>query len=157
MNKKIIIFLTLLLLLNACDYKPIYKNFNQNIINIEILEFNGDSEINSVISTSLKKYIKKKSTNPLKIKVNSVYEKKEISKDSTGKISSYKINLVTNFIIEKNEKLHEFKIKKNFDLKTLENKFEQINYESSLKKSIANTIADEFIIKLLSLDDLKKF
>ena len=49
MIKKIIIFISIMLFVNACDYKPLYSTNNVSNFNIVSLEIKGDKNINNFL------------------------------------------------------------------------------------------------------------
>ena len=54
MLKYFIKFLTILLLISACGFSPMYSSKNTQLYNIKILNLEGDNKINSIIKQRLK-------------------------------------------------------------------------------------------------------
>ena len=88
--KKILIIL--IILVSSCGYTPIYK-LNENLnFKINKITFKGDRLINNYLNSKFKRYNEKKEKEFL-LSLTSNYSKIELSKDSTGKITDYKLNL----------------------------------------------------------------
>ena len=66
---------------NWCGFEPLYKNINtQNLkINYEIIETNGNDEINKYIVNSLNRYLDLKSNKIYEININTKYVKSGIA------------------------------------------------------------------------------
>ena len=61
--KKIFNILILFFFLNHCEYKPIYSDLeNKADFKLNIINIDGDSEMNSLVSEGVKKYSKKSET-----------------------------------------------------------------------------------------------
>ena len=69
MIKKFIILATFIVLTN-CGFTPMYKNNMDNKFNIEIVNTEGDKEINKHIITYLKRHIDKNLEKIIKIKID---------------------------------------------------------------------------------------
>lgn len=150
MLKKILIITFCSIFLFGCEYEPIYKSNINNEINIKINSIEGDSSINSIIRSGLNKYSNKKTKKEYEVNITSNYNKNEVSRDKTGKITNYKGNISINFEVNINNKeKRDFRFEKNFNIKNTLNNFEQLDYENSLKKNMTSAILIEFIKKLL--------
>ena len=79
--RKILITSVLCIFLTGCGFEPLYKNINtQNLkINYEIIETNGNDEINKYIVNSLNRYLDLKSNKIYEININTKYVKSGIS------------------------------------------------------------------------------
>ena len=94
MLKKILIFL-LIINLNSCGYSPVYK-LNENIdFRIKTMIFDGDRIINNFLKSKFSRYsssaLDKGDEFILDIKSN--YNKTELTKDATGQVSVYQLEL----------------------------------------------------------------
>jgi hypothetical protein len=92
MLKKNIIILTLIFFLANCGFTPIYLKNNNINFSIEQIEFAGDRDLNNFLKINLDRYKSEKNDNKIFLDVETKYEKNILSKDSTGKISSYQLN-----------------------------------------------------------------
>ena len=155
MVNKILIFL-IFLAVNNCGYTPIYK-LNENLnFKISKITFEGDRLINNYLDSKFKRYNEKKETE-FKLTLTSNYSKIALSKDSTGKITDYKLNLkitvdVKEININNQEKfegyVNTFEYEEEFILQDENFKFKETNYENNIKKNLADTMYNKFIISL---------
>ena len=150
---KNIILISFLLFIYSCGYTSVYKNQNSNDFQINIVEMQGDSDINNMIKNELKFYTNKNSEKKYDISINSDYQKIIISKNSAGVATDYKLMVDTKITINFNNKTDIFNFSENINMKSNSNSFEQNNYERNLKKNFASSIRDKFIIKIFDLDD----
>ena len=155
MVNKILIFL-IFLAFNNCGYTPIYK-LNENLnFKISKITFEGDRLINNYLDSKFKRYNEKKETEFI-LTLTSNYSKIALSKDSTGKITDYKLSLkitvdVKEININNQEKfegyVNTFEYEEEFILQDENFKFKETNYENNIKKNLADTIYNKFIISL---------
>ena len=150
---KNIILISFLLFIYSCGYTSVYKNQNSNDFQINIVEMQGDSDINNMIKNELKFYSNKNSEKKYDISINSDYQKIIISKNSAGVATDYKLLVDTKITINFNNKTDIFNFSENINMKSNSNSFEQNNYERNLKKNFASSIRDKFIVKIFDLDD----
>jgi len=147
MLKKNIIILTLIFFLANCGFTPIYlKNDNVNF-SIEQIEFTGDRDLNNFLKINLDRYKNQKNDNKISLDVETKYEKNILSKDGTGKISSYQLNAEAIFIIKSTNKKIKIEEKKILDSK--DDKFEEARNEKSIKQSFASSISSKLISELI--------
>tara|TARA_Y100000591_G_scaffold326737_1_gene349982 strand:+ start:1282 stop:1734 length:453 start_codon:yes stop_codon:yes gene_type:complete len=147
MYKKLI-FILCILLTNQCGYSPIYnKDLNKNI-NIKIIDQTGDIEFNKKLYSELKQYLTTNSKESYDININSLVNKKIISKDTTGKTTSFEINVNVIFEVthEKNNKIMTFS--ERLTIKNIDDTFEQRKYENIVKNNFAKSIKNKLIMKL---------
>ena len=148
-----IILIFFLLFVYSCGYTSVYKNQNSNNFQINIVEMQGDSDINNMIKNELRFYSNKNSGKKYNISINSGYQKITISKNSAGVATDYKLLVDTKITINFNNKTDIFNFSENINMKSNSNSFEQNNYERNLKKNFASSIRDKFIVKIFDLDD----
>jgi predicted transcriptional regulator len=149
MYKKSIILTVLLVLLNSCGYTPLYLGSSLKI-SIEIIKQDGDRDINNLIISNLKRFSNKSEITKknYEIIINSLYSKKIIAKDATGKSTDYKLNIVVNFTVKSDEKTKILNFKETFNMKGLDNNFEEKEYEKVIQKNMVNTIIQKLITQL---------
>ena len=149
MYKKSIILTVLLVLLNSCGYTPLYLGSSSKI-SIEIIKQDGDRDINNLIISNLKRFSNKSEITKknYEIIINSLYSKKIIAKDATGKSTDYKLNIVVNFKVKSDEKTKILNFKETFNMKGLDNNFEEKEYEKVIQKNMVNTIIQKLITQL---------
>ena len=147
MLKKNIIILTLIFFLANCGFTPIYlKNDNINF-SIEQIEFAGDRDLNNFLKINLDRYKNQRKDNKISLDVETKYEKNILSKDGTGKISSYQLNAEAIFIIKSTNK--KIRIKEKKILESKDDKFEEARNEKSIKQSFASSLSNKLISELI--------
>jgi hypothetical protein len=144
-NKLILIFL----FLSSCGYTTIYSKNNQNI-NVEVLSFSGDKRINYRLIQKLENN-KNSNSESIKIKINTDYEKKEVSKNSAGKILNFELKANINFEVSIKDKNSKFSISENFMIENFDDEFLELNYENKIKDNMVETIYQRLIIQLIRL------
>jgi hypothetical protein len=129
--------------LNSCGYNSIYSE-NQNInFTISSLELNGDSEMNNLVERKLKKYLGKDSEKKFKIKIDTNYIKKPISKDKTGKIKNYKLIAYLNLEFEIENQIKTLSLSETFMMESYTDKFEENKREKQVKNNLTNIMLNK--------------
>ena len=141
-------FIILFLNLNHCDYKPVYSNQNKINYQIIITSSSGDKDINNLIATNLKRSSKKETDKIINITFDTKYTKNILAKNSAGSITDYQTDVVTTFVIVKNDDSEIFSINEKFNFKKMTDKYEEKNYERNIKKNLANSISEKLILRL---------
>lgn len=142
-----------LLIIYGCGFNPIYINQNENNFEFSEIILKGDSALNNRLVKSID--LKEDELNPVlnKIIIDSVYSISQTSKDSTGKVTSYRSNLEFNIEIQNNNnKIKSKKFIKNFSYRTKDNQFELVKYQEQIKNNLFNEITSEIIL-FLNIDD----
>ena len=135
-------------MLNHCDYKPVYSQQNKVDYKIVITSFTGDKEINNLISSILKRNSKINSNKILNISFDTKYMKNVLARNTTGTITDYQANVITEFTIEKENNSENFSVNEKFNFKKMTDKYEEKNYERNIKKNLANSISEKLILRL---------
>ncbi len=148
MLKKIFFIILFLNLLNHCDYKPVYSDKNKINYKIVITSFSGDKDINNLIATNLKRTSKKGSDKIINIVFDTKYTKNVLAKNSAGSITDYQTDVVTTFVIEKENNSESFSVNERFNFKKMNDKYEEKNYERNIKENLANSISQKLILRL---------
>ena len=148
MLKKTFFIILFLNLLNHCDYKPVYSDKNKINYKIVITSFSGDKDINNLIATNLKKTSKKGSDKIINIVFDTKYTKNVLAKNSAGSITDYQTDVVTTFVIEKENNSESFSVNERFNFKKMNDKYEEKNYERNIKENLANSISQKLILRL---------
>ena len=147
MLKKNIIIITLIFFLANCGFTPIYLKNDNVDFSIEQIEFAGDRDLNNFLKINLDRYKSEKNNNKISLDVETKYEKNILSKDGTGKISSYQLNAEAIFIIKSTNKKIKIEEKKILDSK--DDKFEEARNEKSIKQSFASSMSSKLISELI--------
>ena len=153
MLKKSLI-LVIFLLATSCGYESIYSKKNSIDYNFSIstINFEGDRDVNLKIKQKFNNYIQNKKNKEFRLNVKSVSERLILAKDLSGDPTSFKSTTTTYVnVFAKNNLKNTFKIKKSVKYNNISNKFELKNFEKELKINLAETIADELIFKLSSV------
>ena len=145
---KKIISIFLVLLLNACGFQPIYNSNNIEQFSLKILSTEGDREINNFISRNLRVYTNDLYEKNYSLKINSNYKKNILTKNKQGKATDYQLTVSTNFEISSEKNNSTIEIIKNFNIKNLEDSFQEKEYERSIKQNLVNIITSELINKI---------
>ena len=148
MLKKIFFIILFLNLLNHCDYKPVYSNQNKVDYKIVITSFTGDREINNLISKTLKRNSKENSNKIINISLDTKYSKNTLARNNAGTITDYQANVISKFTIEKENNSEIFTMIEKFNFQKMTDKYEEKNYERTIKKNLANSISQKLILRI---------
>ena len=135
-------------MLNHCDYKPVYSNQNKVDYKIVITSFTGDREINNLISKTLKRNSKENSNKIINISLDTKYSKNTLARNNAGTITDYQANVISKFTIEKENNSENFTVVEKFNFQKMTDKYEEKNYEQTIKKNLANSISQKLILRL---------
>ena len=152
MLKKLFFILIVLNILQGCGYSPMYSSNSKLIINIEEINLNGDWELNNYIKNSLERHSSENQTKKYKININTIYNKKTITKDSTGKTTNFLFEIEANINLISTKINKSFTFKEKFEMDNFEDKITEKNYERSNKQNIANLIVNKLISQLSRLE-----
>ena len=153
MIKKNFINIIFIFLLAGCGYSPMLSKMDNKILNIEIISHEGEKEINQFIRYKLKIH-RNENKEPFKISINSSYNKKDLSKNLTGKVEDYKIETTTSFIVSWNKNEKNFSFSEEYTIKNFDDDFEERNYEKKIRKNVANINYQKLMLQLYKLNDL---
>jgi len=143
----------LILFLSHCGYSSIYKNQQSQDFQLNIVETEGDYEMNNLIKNEIILYSNINSLNIYDIKINTDYEKEVLTKNSSGVITDYNLSVVSIFSISLKNKNKTFKFEENINIKNQTDTFEQNTYEKNIKRNFASSIREKLISAILSLND----
>tara|TARA_Y100000591_G_scaffold327948_1_gene353415 strand:+ start:1503 stop:1943 length:441 start_codon:yes stop_codon:yes gene_type:complete len=141
MKKILIIFF----FVTSCGYQPLYMNKNQNFF-LKI-ELTGNKKIaRQIVSlAALSENPNSKNKNIIILDVSD--STIATSKDTKGKITSYKTTLNVKVLIKENDKLlHEKFFDESFNYNNLDNKYDLSNYRKDVEENLARKIAEDLII-----------
>ena len=147
MLKKNIIILSLIFFLTSCGFTPIYLKNNDVNFSIEQINYTGDRDLNNFLKINLDRYKNEQINNKIVINAKSKYKKNILTKDSTGKVTSYKLEAEIIFLIKSTNKKIRITEKKIID--SMDDKFEEARYEKSIKQSFAYSISNKLISELI--------
>ena len=147
MIKKNIILISLIFFLTNCGFSPVYlKNTNTNF-SIENVNYQGDQELNNFLKIHLNQYKKKSSNRKIFIEAKSRYEKKILTKNSSGDVTNYKLVASVTFLIKSNNK--KINIVEEKIISSMDDKFEETRKERTIKQNFASSISNKLILELV--------
>ena len=150
MIKKIILSVFLFLFLTNCGFTPLYSNKEMNDINIEILNYEGDRDINLNLVSKLRANSNTEGK-LFKVKIITNYEKITLTNNLAGEPEEYQLGSNVEFTVIENNSEKKFRVSEKFVMKNLSDDFEERNYEKSIKKNMTNLIYNKFLIQIKKL------
>ena len=145
--RKNIIIISLIVFLTNCGFTPIYTNNTNVNFSIEQVDFTGDRELNNFLKTNLNQYKNEKNENKFYIKANSTYEKIILTKDGTGEVTKYKLEVEVIFLIKPSNK--RIKITEQKIMDSVSDKLEQARNERFIKQNFASSISNKLSSELI--------
>ena len=143
----------LILFLSSCGYSSIYKNQKSLDFKLNIIETKGNYEMNNLIENEVRLYSNTKSQNIYNIKIDTDYNKKILTKNSSGVITDYNLSVYSVFSINIKDINKTFKFEENINIKDQTDTFEQNTYEKNIKRNFASSIREKLIYAILSFND----
>ena len=144
------LFIILLLFLTSCGYSAIYKNTESNNFLINIIGMQGDADMNDLINNELELYSNQNSDNKFDLNMNTNFERKIISKNTSGAASSYQLSAKVEFTIMTKTNKEKVIFVEKLNIENNSDSFAQKSYENTIKKNFANSIKEKLILKLSS-------
>jgi hypothetical protein len=142
-----IIFISLIFLLANCGFSPIYVKNTNNNFSIENVIYNGDRELNNFLKTNLNQYKNEGANKKVYIEAISKYEKINLTKNTTGKITNYKLIAEVTFLIKSTGR--KINIIEERVINTMDDKFEEARKEKAIKQSFASSISKKLTSELV--------
>lgn len=148
MFKKVFFIIFFSIFLSNCGYKPLLMN-NRNEYKIEILNFEGDRDVNNLIKNLLTKSSKIDSKNIISVDIKSDYSKIVLVKNSKGTPTDYELKLNVSFKIKGIDQ--NFNYSEKFSMLKNDDILKEKQYEQNIKKNLAQLITNKFVLKLSDL------
>ena len=142
-----IIFISLIFLLANCGFSPIYVKNTNNNFSIENVIYNGDRELNNFLKTNLNQYKNEEANKKVSIEAISKYKKIILTKNTTGKITNYKLIAEVTFLIKSTDR--KINIIEERVINTMNDKFEEARKEKAIKQSFASSISKKLVSELV--------
>ena len=140
-------FLVLILLITSCGYQPLYSTKDTEEFRFSKIELKGDIEINEKIKNLLNIKEVKTDSSLKELELESLFTVEETSKDSKGKVISYRSKAKINLVIKENNKvIKNQNFIEDFTYANSENKSDLIEYQKEIKDNITNKIVEEIIL-----------
>jgi uncharacterized protein YpmS len=146
MIKKNISLIFLIFFLTNCGFTPVYLSNTNTNYSIEQVDYTGDRELNNFLKSNLNKYKNDKIDKKIFIEVNSIYKKNILTKDGTGKITSYELEAVIIFLVQPLNK--EIQIIEKKIMNSMDDKFEETRQEKIIKQSFVSSISNKLISEI---------
>jgi hypothetical protein len=150
MLKKISFIFTLFIFLSNCGYSPMFSKKKDQDLNIKITDYVGDSKLNSVIKSRFRIYSNKEAR-LFKLKINTSYQKSDLSKNTAGVIDKYQLSVVSIFDISSGDFNKTVTLTEEISMVNFKDNFEEKNYENKVKEDFATSISKRLIIQLLKV------
>ena len=133
----------------GCGYQPIYLNEGTKNYTFKKITLIGNNKINERIVSALNLKIDMSGKSDEEVIINSDINIYETSKNTKGKVASYKTSIKLNYKIKNNEKIIKNKnLTKSFSYNNKKNKFKLVEYQKDIEKSLTKKIIEELIIDL---------
>ena len=135
----------------SCGYQPLYSNKETNFYIYKINSF-GDKIINKALINRLKIYKDKNSNNKIELEINSKINKTTTSKDTKGNPKTFRIEIISQIKVIKEEKINLDKIfSKSTNYNNSSKKFELNQYDENLKINLIDKISEDIVNYLQTL------
>jgi len=149
MKIKLILIFLISLLVTSCEFKPVYKGYNEKIKIINTKTFLGNSKISREIFYKLMVEESTSQTN-LTLTIKTDKEKIPLSKNKSGKISIFKLSIATEITLSDNKSVvFKESFTESFTYQNNDNKFELSKLEKNLEYNLIEQIADKINKKLI--------
>ena len=137
----------LIFFISGCGYQSIYLNNNLQNFEFYKITIEGEKDINRKITNSIA--LEEDQTNKLlnEFLLTTTFNEEETSKNKKGQIKSYRSSILINLIISKNKNIIKNKnFSEEFTYNTKDNKFELVEYQSSVKDDLINKIIEDIVL-----------
>ena len=135
----------------SCGYQPLYSNKATNLYIYKINSF-GDKKINKTLINKLELYKDKNGKNKIELEINSKINKTTTSKDTKGNPKTFRIEIISQIKVIKEEKINLDKIfSKSTNYNNSSKKFELKQYEENLKINLIDKISEDIVGYLQTL------
>tara|TARA_Y100000768_G_scaffold238848_1_gene180806 strand:- start:280 stop:738 length:459 start_codon:yes stop_codon:yes gene_type:complete len=151
MFKKLFTIIFATIFLYSCGYTPIYSSKTKKNLNIELLNFVGDREINNSIKYNLKRHQNQNNEEKIYISVNTTYSKNVETRNLAGNVTTYNLASKINIKISYNDVTKTFQFEENASMNDQSNQLDENIYEKNIKQNFAEIFTNKLIIKLLKL------
>jgi len=146
---KVIKILILLFTLQGCSFEPILTNKNFDF-RFENISSSGDEKINEIIKNNL--LSRTNGNKNYKINLNSEKNIQIVSSDSKGDPKIYKLQIKVDYNVLLNEKnIYENTVTKQATYNNITDKYELLQYENNITKSLSKNIAEELLFSIKTL------
>ena len=147
MKKKNITLISLIFFLTSCGFSPLYLTNNDVNFSIESVVYTGDRDLNDFLKPKLKQYKNENIDNKISIETESTFRKIVLSKDGTGEVTNYQLEVEVIFLIKPLNKRIKITEKKIMD--SMDDKFEEARTERTIKQNFASSISNKLSSEII--------
>ena len=141
-------------LLSQCGFTPLHLNKTNVNFSISDIKIEGDRTINNYLKTYLNQYQNNDNEKTFTIEINTLYEKKTLSKDKSSKITNYELIATSSFkVYSKSKLIKEIIISEKKNMNNDDDKFEEQKYERIIKQNFALVMSNKLATDLLVVND----
>lgn len=148
---KILKSLILLIFISNCGYSIVHKDVEKRNIDVKIIDTRGNTNINTKLVKKLKQLSNNNAEDSVEVNINSIYQKKVISRTSTGSVDDYKIILTVNYNILVNENIQTINFQQEFKLKNTDESFERQKNEAILIDDFISSSINELFLQISNM------
>ena len=148
---KILKSLILLIFISNCGYSIVHKDIEKRNIDVKIIDTRGNTNINTKLVKKLKQLSNNNAEDSVEVNINSIYQKKVISRTSTGSVDDYKIILTVNYNILVNENIQTINFQQEFKLKNTDESFERQKNEAILIDDFISSSINELFLQISNM------
>ena len=148
---KIFKSLILLIFISNCGYSIVHKDIEKRNIDVKIIDTRGNTNINTKLVKKLKQLSNNNAEDSIEVNINSIYQKKVISRTSTGSVDDYKIILTVNYNILVNENIQTINFQQEFKLKNTDESFERQKNEAILIDDFISSSINELFLQISNM------
>ena len=148
MKKQILLFAMLFFFIQHCGYSPIYSNIDNIKYNFNIMEIQGDENMNNLVLSQIKKYSNNSGAKTYDLKIQTQYEKDVLTKNKKGEATNFAIKTKIEFKIVNNIKDQTFSFEEEIKSTAIDNQYELKKYENSIQNNFIESKLDELILNL---------
>lgn len=146
---KVIKILILLFTLHGCSFEPILINKSFDF-RFENINSSGDEKINEIIKNNL--LSRTNGNKKYKINLKSKKNIQTVSSDSKGDPKIYKLQIKVDYNVLLDEKnIYENTVTKQATYNNITDKYELLQYENNIIKSLSKNIAAELLFSIKTL------
>ena len=147
---KVLKILILLFTLQGCSFEPILINKNFDF-RFENINSSGDEKINEIIKNNL--LSRTNGNKNYKINLNSKKNIQIVSSDSKGDPKIYKLQIKVDYNVLLDEKnIYENTVIKQATYNNITDKYELLQYENNITKSLSKNISEELLFSIKTLE-----
>ena len=152
--KKTSIIILILFFLQGCGYVPMYSKNQKVDFYIQSIVFNdGDKELSNFIKTNLNNYFHEKTGTGFTVNAIIQYQKIAVSKTAEAVVEEYNLISAVSFEVKSKNINKVINLSEKAKMNNFSDEFEERQYEQTLKRNMARSIASKLLQQLSRLND----